>query len=123
MYGSWLSKSLRHAQREPWEVATVRSQTGNITDRGRASGDNTVPYWGASVPFEVSALQDKMSFFVLQQTQQHLDELIWLPTQQLNPLPQQHAQMPREEQNACLHAKLRQLGAQYQLASLEEMHR
>ena len=118
-------QSWRHAQGGPREVATIRSRTGYNTSRGRgrgrASGDNTVPSWGASVPFVVSASQDNMSAFGSQQTQDW-DESIRIPTQQLNPLPQQHAQMPREEQNACLHAKLSQLGAQYQLAALDEMY-
>jgi len=101
------------------EVASVRSRTGHSSGRGRASGNNTVPSWGASVPFEVSASQDKMSSFQASSVSQHtqdLNESIRLPTQQLNPLPQQRAQTPREQRKARSRAKLRQLGAQHQLA-------
>jgi len=90
--------------------------------RERSKGANTVtPSWGASVPFEVSASHDKSSSFqassfATQHTQEHRSES-GLPTQQLNPMAQQHALTPMEQRRAMSRAKLRQLGAQHQIAS------
>jgi len=92
--------------------------------RSRSKGGNTAattPSWGASVPFEVSASQDKSSSFqassfVTQHTQQS-ESVPGVPAQRLNPLPQQAALTPRERSEARSRAKLRQLGAQHQLAS------
>eukprot|EP00578_Thalassiosira_sp_NH16_P021853 CAMPEP_0181092650 /NCGR_PEP_ID=MMETSP1071-20121207/9029_1 /TAXON_ID=35127 /ORGANISM="Thalassiosira sp., Strain NH16" /LENGTH=473 /DNA_ID=CAMNT_0023174839 /DNA_START=420 /DNA_END=1841 /DNA_ORIENTATION=- len=84
---------------------------------GSAATPAATPPWGASVPFEVSTSQQDRSLlmgssFVSTRGENPAADV---PSRRY-PVQQQRGPTPREQRNARSRAKLRQLGAQHQLA-------
>lgn len=98
--------------------SNARGNLGPSSPGGRGKTNPNTSSWGASVPFEVSASQSLTSSFQARESSlasmpQQFQQQGGYPTQEQRPL----GPTPREMRKAKSRAKLRQLGAQHQLAT------